>query len=379
MKCTIFTMTSGEGHNRIAKAVAEEFERRSVQCKIINIFRHDGIEYRFNDWGYRFVCERFPRSYDYFWKKLKFRSNDKRYTGIAQKEIERAADKVAAQVEDCDFFLCVHPYCAVLCDYWKRTGRFSQKTYALLTDILPHPLWESAVKCDVVLTPTPHAREQLIQKGFSPEQIKVCGFPVDKKFVTRQDKAQARKQLGLQDKFTVLVASGGYGIGKNYKVAKLLSGEVQVICANGRNKRAFERTAKLQKRNGNLVNLGFVDNMDSYMDAADVAVTRAGATTLFECMSKGLPVVIRENAIINERENAEVLEKEGCAVRLKRLKDVQQTIACLTEEKRGKMRDAGKALTQGKCVADLCEFVLRDASKQTNEISGNRYGDKLEQ
>ena len=103
-------MTSGEGHNRIAKAVAEEFERRSVQCKIINIFRHDGIEYRFNDWGYRFVCERFPRSYDYFWKKLKFRSNDKRYTGIAQKEIERAADKVAAQVEDCDFFLCVHPY-----------------------------------------------------------------------------------------------------------------------------------------------------------------------------------------------------------------------------------------------------------------------------
>ena len=92
-----------------------------------------------------------------------------------------------------------------------------------------------------------------------------------------------------------------------------------------------------------------------------------------------LPVVIRENAIINERENAEVLEKEGCAVRLKRLKDVQQTIACLTEEKRENMRDAGKALTQGKCVADLCEFVLRDASKQTNEISGNRYGNKLEQ
>ena len=38
--------------------------------------------------------------------------------------------------------------------------------------------------------------------------------------------------------------------------------------------------------------LGFVDNIDEYMTAADIIVTKAGPGTIAEAMIKGLPVLL---------------------------------------------------------------------------------------
>lgn len=72
-----------------------------------------------------------------------------------------------------------------------------------------------------------------------------------------------------------------------------------------------------------IVNYGFVDNMDQLMSCADVIVSRAGAATLFEAMSKQLPIIIREKTIINERENAEILQSENAVIKLEKLSDVK--------------------------------------------------------
>ena len=129
MKTVILTMTSGEGHNSIAKVLSAQFAKMDIQSEIVDIFRNDGWEYQFNKLGYLWACRFFPKTYDYFWKALKFRNSNKRYSGIAQKEVEKIADDVFERVRlmNFDFLVAVHPYCAILCDLWKRQGKIADK------------------------------------------------------------------------------------------------------------------------------------------------------------------------------------------------------------------------------------------------------------
>lgn len=363
MKAIILSMTSGEGHNCIAKVIATELAKRGIESDIVDIFRHDSFEYRFNNLGYLFLCKYLPRSYDFCWKILKFRKSEKRYHGTAQREVEKVAGKISARVDElgCDFFVCVHPYCAMMCDFWRRQGKYpDKKVFAVLTDLLPHPLWESAVKCDYVLTPTEDSFEQLKFKGFTPQQMIACGFPSAGKYAGSGE--PLREKLGLADKFTVMVTSGGFGIGNNRKVAKiLLKNDVQILCMNARNKKAYKKTQKLARKHPDVHNYAFVDNMDELMAACDVVVSRGGAGTLFGALNNGLPIVAREKAIINERENIEILQKAGAAIPLKRLRQLNAVIDDLQRhpEKLENMKKACAKVTQNKCVIDVCDTMLK--------------------
>lgn len=364
MKAIILTMTSGEGHNSVAKALAEQFAHNGVEARIVDIFSHNNFEYKFNSLGYVFACKYFAKTYDHFWKKLKFRNSNRRYHGIAQREVDGIADKVYRQIanQSFDFLVSVHPYCAMLCDKWKRQGKFTeQKTFAILTDMLPHPLWESAVQCDYVLTPTEHSFEQLENKGFEKRQLVACGFPVDNKFHVDNDKKQMREALGLDNRFTVLVCGGGFGVADNCKIVKRLkNSDAQILCVNGRNKRTYGKIARMAKNNSNIRNFGFVNNLNELMCCADIIVTRAGAGTLFEAMSQRLPVIVREKPIINERENAEILSTAGAAIILKSAKDVFSVVSELQNNpgKRKAMSEACATFAQGG-VEKTCETILK--------------------
>ncbi len=352
MKAIILTMTSGEGHNNVAKSLAKQFEILGVQSQIVDVFAHNKWEYQFNNLGYLLACKYFPKTYDYFWKKLKFRNSDRRYHGVAQREVDGIADFVFNKIKDeaFDFFVAVHPYCAMLCDKWKRQGRFAgKKAFAVLTDILPHPLWESAVRCDYVLTPTQHAFEQLQQKGFDKNQLVACGFPVADSYLTQQDKQQLRKKLGLKDKFTVLICGGGFGVTDNWKIAKqLLKADVQILCVNGRNQKMYKKIQRKTANAQNFLNFGFVDNLHELMSCSDVIITKAGGGTLFEATAKRLPIVIREKPIINERENAQILQQAGAAIVLENAKSVTQTVQEL-------QNNPQKCLSMQNACADFAE------------------------
>lgn len=363
MKAIILTMTTGEGHNNVAKSLAKQFESLGVQSQIVDIFAHDKWEYQFNNLGFLLACKYFPKTYDYFWKKLKFRSSDRRYHGVAQNEVDKIADFVFEKIKDepFDFFVAVHPYCAMLCDKWKRQGRFlDKKAFAILTDVLPHPLWESAVRCDYVLAPTRHAFDQLQQKGFDKNQLVACGFPVADSYLALLDKQQLRQQLGLENKFTVLICGGGFGVANNWKIAKrLVETDVQILCVNGRNKKMYKKIQRKTEKAQNFFNFGFVDNLHELMSCADVIITKAGAGTLFEATSKRLPIVIREKQIINERENAQILQQAGAAIVLKNAKSVTRTVQELQNDPQKclSMQNACAAFSEGS-VQTVCSAIM---------------------
>ena len=110
--------------------------------------------------------------------------------------------------------------------------------------IVVHALWCDPTT-DRFLVPTEVSRQHALENHIPPEKIQVVGLPIRMTFMTPpQPKPLARQQLGLQDKFTILLMGGGQGLGRVYEIAEAIgrSGlDVQLIVVAGRNKKLKEQ------------------------------------------------------------------------------------------------------------------------------------------
>lgn len=161
-----------------------------------------------------------------------------------------------------------------------------------------------------------------------PSKVEVVGMPVRREFIYGNREA-ARKELGIGEEPVVLSAFGSLGAKvMNETMAELFRLEKEDgfpfrhIHATG--KFGWEWMPELVKKKG--VDLSQTDriqmteyfyNMPTLMAAADVIISRAGASTCNEIGAAGLPCVLvpSPNVTNNHQEkNARLLEARGGAV-----------------------------------------------------------------
>ncbi len=163
-----------------------------------------------------------------------------------------------------------------------------------------------------------------------PEKVETVGMPIRREFVYT-DKAAARKELCIGDKPLVVSAFGSLGAKKmNETVAEMLALEKEEnfpfhhIHATG--KFGWEWMPEKVKEAGiaveNCPNLDmreYIYNMPDVMAAADVIISRAGASSCNEIAASGTPAILipSPNVTDNHQEkNARVLADRGGAVLL---------------------------------------------------------------
>ncbi len=171
---------------------------------------------------------------------------------------------------------------------------------------------------DRIIAPTEEVRRDLLRFGISPDKLDVVGYPVRQAFLSPPTKEEARRHLGLQDRFTCLVSFGGEGLGRNQQslVETLLNSDVspQVVVVTGRNEALREELRKLYAGNSRLRVEGFVEDMASYLAAADVFVGKAGPASVYEALAVGRPALLTGYTGLNERGVLRFVERErlGC-------------------------------------------------------------------
>ena len=112
-----------------------------------------------------------------------------------------------------------------------------------------------------------------------------------------------RSKLGLADELdTVLVVGGGDGMGGIVDIGKALGEKLggsssspacQLVVVCGNNEAAKEELSRQQWGPGvKVVVKGFVNNMDEWMRASDILVTKAGPGTIAEASICGLPCML---------------------------------------------------------------------------------------
>ncbi len=154
------------------------------------------------------------------------------------------------------------------------------------------------------------------------EKARVVGNPVRKDFLTPPEQAAAREALGLRpDLPVVLVCGGSQGARSlNTAVAEMLPtlspGDVQLIWMTGVGGAPEARKAA-ENAGGTVLVYPFIEDMAQACAAADLVVTRAGASTTAELAVLGKPAVLvpYPHATDNHQEvNARAFEAAGAAV-----------------------------------------------------------------
>ena len=215
------------------------------------------------------------------------------------------------------------------------------------------------------------------QRYKHPEKVETVGMPIRREFVFA-DKAAARKELGVGEEKLVVSAFGSLGAKKmNEAMAEVFALEQKEgfpfrhIHATG--KFGWEWMPERVKENGvNLENCPSIDmreyiyNLPTLMAAADVFISRAGASSCNEIAASGTPAILipSPNVTDNHQEkNARVLSDRGGAILLlekdctaKALYDQIQML--LAEDKR--REDMSVALRQNvilDCSERICNIL----------------------
>jgi UDP-N-acetylglucosamine:LPS N-acetylglucosamine transferase len=173
-------------------------------------------------------------------------------------------------------------------------------------------------RADHIVVPSEEARRDLMRFGVPASKISFIGFgyPVRQAFLNAPSKVEARARLGLEDRFTCLVTSGGEGVGRNQRelVRALLGSDVplQVVVIAGRNEALKEELRALGTGTNNILKIeGFVEEMATYLAASDVFVGKAGPASVYEALVVGRPALVTGYAGLNEVGVARLVESMG--------------------------------------------------------------------
>ncbi len=210
-----------------------------------------------------------------------------------------------------------------------------------------------------------------------PERVEVVGMPVKREFIFTQ-KEDARKELGLDERPVIVSAFGSLGAqAMNEMTARLFRLEqdagfpYQHIHAVGKyGWRWIGDYAAYQgvdlKNCPSLMAQEYIYNMPTVMAAADIVISRAGASSCNEIAASGTPCILipSPNVTDNHQEkNARALEEKGGAVVIleaecteKRLKD--EIDALLSDQKKcADMRKALLDIVIPDCAERVCDIL----------------------
>ncbi|MDT5272197.1 MAG: processive 1,2-diacylglycerol beta-glucosyltransferase [Acidobacteriota bacterium] len=200
--------------------------------------------------------------------------------------------------------------------------------------------------CDDVtlyLVASDEARRQLVDYGVRPERIKVSGMPVHPKFELPDERSAqaARRELGLDpQKFTVFVNAGWVGGGNIPQIFReLVRGEldVQAIFLAGRNEELRTEAESIAAGARFPVKvIGYSEQVEQLMQAANVMVSKLGGLTTFEALACRVPIIadVTTPPMPQESGAALMLTGRGAGVLLKRAADIVPEVRRMVEDSR---------------------------------------------
>ena len=224
--------------------------------------------------------------------------------------------------------------------------------------------------CDDVrlyLVASPEARQQLIDYGVAPERIKVSGMPVHPKFHFPGEQAAqaARSALGLDpEKFTVFVNAGWAGGGNVPQIFReLVRGEldVQAIFLAGKNEELRAEAETLaQGANFPVKVIGYSDQVEQLMGAANVMISKLGGLTTFEALACRLPIIadVITPPMPQEAGAASLIVKRGAGILLNRATDIVPVIRRMVED--SKHYAALRAATVGLVIPNATRHIVEE-------------------
>ena len=374
----ILSLATGEGHNSAARALAEECRARGDECTVLDAYRSTSLfAYGIVRMAYFLASGAMHREYGFFYRYSERAVGNRFYAALARFHNGNLARRMKGVIEreKPDAVIFTHVFCGQILEALRRRGQLSVPAVGVLTDFTVHPRWERFPSLGALVTPHGDISKIALSRGYAPECLFPLGIPIHPKYKSRRTKQEARQLLGLPaDESIVLLMSGstGYGAAVRYvKEADRASHPFRILSVSGRNRKNFKKISRLRTEHP-LTAVGFSDQIELLMDAADLLVTKPGGLSSAEALSRGLPMILTEPIPGHEVRNEEFLLSHGAALSLSHPRELAPLIDHLLgdEEQLESLARAALALGRPEAAAEAVDLAhrLRASGKEGSPL-----------
>ena len=370
MRVLILTITTGQGHNQVAKNLCDCLSQCGAEAFSMDVFEYiTPVLKEVVSHGYLMSTKRLPKVYGKAYRMAEKRDADSKVIKITSSIMARKLTKFINDYMP-DVIICTHVFAAMLVSNIKKKIGKDTKSIGIVTDFTIHPYWEET-DLDFYITATELLNNQAVKKGISEDKVLAIGIPVDMKFSKAVSKQAAREELGFEQKKTVLVMSGSMGYGKFGKMIKQLDEadlDFQIVSVCGHNAKLKKEIDKM-KLNHKIYNYGFSDKIDLFMDAADCIVTKPGGLTTSEALAKGLPIIMANPIPGHEDRNVEFLLNNGAAFKVSKTFPIDEAVyQMFTSDIRLEgMKKMAEKLGKKDAITKFTKFIM-ELEKGEDEI-----------
>lgn len=327
MKVLVLSCSTGEGYNSAAKAVCEAFDGRGAEYEMIDplSFKGGGSEKKAAGWYNNLIRKR-PRLFGFVYRAGKI-VEGLRLPSPVYAANRAYADKLADYIDEGKFDAVVstHVYGMEALTAIKNMGRKNIPYFGVLTDYTLLPFIRET-DLDEYFTSHKDLTPYFVRKKMDESKLVPCGIPISARYRERIDKAEARRELGLdENKEIILIMQGGAGnCGVLKTLKKLLkrSFDNRLWCVLvGKN---TEMKEKIERKfpSDRVKAIGFTDKVGLYFAAADVVVSKGGGLSTTEIAVSNVPFVCFKPIPGCETANARFFEKKGMTRRASSVSEV---------------------------------------------------------
>ncbi len=415
MKVLILTASTGGGHNRASNALKEYIRENEpeTEVEIIDAIEECSAALNFTVVnGYKALVTLTPALFGAMYKSSDKKSPLSETVNVIYAQCAKRIQPVI-DAQHPDVIISCHPFAGAILGYMKTKLGYSTPLITIVTDFLPHRAYISQ-GIDAYITASDQAKRLLSENyGVDESRIYDYGHPVYEKFYegNGRSREEVLAELGFdQEKRTVLVMAGSFGVTEVLKVYESLLDidlDYQIIVITGKNRKLYEAFEKLLNTDEDIVTedepefikslsednilrilyntseevmdrlsatfsrttmsrkptklFYFVDNVDDYMHASDLIVTKPGGLTTSESIACALPMAVFKAYPGQEEQNAALLVENDIGVIIEKAADAKEKVGALLadSEKLLSMRDSCRKYVRKNSCRNIYELAKK--------------------
>jgi len=272
-----------------------------------------------------------------------------------------------------DVIVSTHFFASEVIGDMREHGLSDSRLVTVITDYRSHSWW-IVDGTDAYVVASENTKNDLLRWKVKESSISVLGIPVEPIFSKPLDGRAILNKAGLEDdRLTMLVIGGGFGVGPIEAIVKTIdniSRPMQIITVCGHNEELVKRLEALKpKFKDKMVVFGFVDNVYEYMEIADLLISKSGGITVSESLAKELPMVVIAPIVGQETRNSSFIVSHGAAIKVDRMEDLQGALEKLAAhpERLVTMRGEIQKIKKPLACYDVARLALEIAAKKSGK------------
>ena len=375
MKILLLTAATGGGHLRASNAV-ERYIRDNTghDVKSVDTLKAVG---RFLDKtvcdSYLFMAKKVPALFGRLYKQT---NKQNLFSDLVPKLSGMFSNLLLPAIEAYhpDVIITTHPFATEMVSDLKEDGSVTAPLICILTDYGVHRAW-IADYVDAYVVASDDMVPELMTFGVPKEKIYPFGIPVHDVFFDREDRSMILRDLNFDPELpTLLFMAGSFGVSNIIKLYRDLTEtnvKMQIIVITGRNRKLYEAFEKELASGARLPTrlIYFTDEVEKYMHASDLLVTKPGGLTVSEALACNLPLAVFDAIPGPEEDNANFLKTHDMGVRLHKGDDFAEQISSLLMEKQKlqAMRENCEEFDKSQSIPNLL-VLIRTLTKNAGTV-----------